>query len=633
MAGADLLEGTLLAGYRIVRPVGRGGMGVVYRAEEPSLGRSVALKVLAPALAGNEEFRRRFLREMQLAASIEHPNILPVYRAGEDQGLLYLAMRYVEAADLRQVLDLQGPLDPVRALDILDQVARALDAAHGRGLVHRDVKPGNILLAPPVAAGEREHIYLVDFGLARPGVGDASITGVGLFVGTPSYMAPEQLGAGPLDGRTDVYALGCVLFECLTGTPPFTAERHEAVLFAHVGATPPKASRARPGLPPALDAVIGRALAKDPQERYRSCGELAAAARAVFARPPAPAGPRPEEPTVPDRAAAGPDPARLAGPRSEAPTRVGPASPTRAPSAGMVAGERAGRLAGRVGRVLGVAATAAAKQALHPEAPPAPRARVPWPPPAASPPARAGPAAPARPSTPAAPVLAYQPLGRAAARARRALWLAVALAAVGVGANLADTAAARSVWGDPTGAGAPGRLAVGVSAAQALVFVLTAVLFLAWSRRAYANVGALGVRSLRFARWWVVAGWLVPVFSLFRPRQVLGDIWRASDPDLPAGAGERWRDRRVPVLLDWWWLAFLASTLARSVTIESVHALTAFMTFGLASRQLDRFEASAGAEAVADLLTVVAGLLALRMVAKLTARQEARAARLAGVGR
>jgi hypothetical protein len=609
MAGPELLSGTVLAGYRIVELVGRGGMGVVYRAEEPVLGRSVALKVLSPRLAADQDFRRRFLREMQVAASIEHPNILPVYRAGEEGGLLYLAMRYVQAPDLRQVLQRHGPLDAGRAVWIVDQVARALDAAHHRGLVHRDVKPGNVLLAAPATPGEPEHVYLADFGLTRPTAVDSSITRAGMFIGTPSYAAPEQLGNQPLDGRTDVYALGCVLYECLAGRPPFTAERDQAVLFAHVGADPPKVSQARPELPPAMDGVVERALAKAREDRYQSCPELATAARAALQRRLAPAG------------YGAPDPAPASRPE---------------PAPARTRGERAGRVADRVGHLLGVALSAA-QQARRATTPP-PGGPPSGPPGAAPPRARQdplpGPAdepAPRAHRAPSALLLAYQPLRRPAARLRRSLWLAVAVATVGVAVNLDDTAAARFLRGEPPDASAPSDLAVGVSLVQAGVFVLTAVLFLTWFRRAYANAAALGAGRLRFAGGWAVAGWLVPVFSLFRPKQLLNDVWRASDPELPADAGDAWRGRPVPALLGWWWLAFLASILARSVTVESVHAVTAFMTFGLLSHQLDRVEPSAGAQAFADLLTVLAGLLALRVVRRTTRRQEARAARLAGL--
>src|SRR5215212_3361614 len=284
----DPAAGTEVAGYRIIERAGSGGMGVVYRAEETGLGgRPVALKLLPPALAGDPDFRARFLREMRVAAAIDHPNIVPIYRAGEDRGLLYLAMRYVHASDLRRALETEGQLEPARALAILDQVARALDAAHARGLVHRDVKPGNILLAPPVLDGDPEHVYLVDFGLARSDNDDRSIGGGGSFLGTPRYAAPEQAAGRPVDGRTDGYALGCVLYECLTGRPPFADGSGEAVLLAHLEAAPPPLTPPpphpppplRPDLPPAIDQVVTRALAKSPDHRFPTCRALIAAAR------------------------------------------------------------------------------------------------------------------------------------------------------------------------------------------------------------------------------------------------------------------------------------------------------------------------------------------------------------------
>src|SRR5215211_7377006 len=230
-------------------------------------------------VAGYPDFRARFLREMRVAAAIDHPNIVPIYRAGEDRGLLYLAMRYVHASDLRRVLETEGRLDPVRTLSILDQVARALDAAHARGLVHRDVKPANILLAPPVIDGDPEHVYLVDFGLARSDSDDRSIGGAGSFLGTPRYAAPEQAAGLPVDGRTDGYALGCVLYECLTGQPPFPGGSGEAVLLAHLEATPPRVTTLRPHLPPAIDQVVAQAMAKAPEDRFPTCRALIAAAR------------------------------------------------------------------------------------------------------------------------------------------------------------------------------------------------------------------------------------------------------------------------------------------------------------------------------------------------------------------
>ena len=208
--------GGTLAGFRIEQLLGRGAMGAVYRGEDQHLQRKAALKVLAPELAADDRFRKRFLTESQLAASLDHPNIVPIYAAGEEGGLLYLAMRYVEGYDLRELVDsTPGGLEPALALRLLAPVADALDAAHGLGLVHRDVKPANVMIA---AATEQP--YLCDFGLARHASSAESLTGTQGFLGTLAYIAPEQIASGAVDARADVYALGCVLFECLTGSPP-----------------------------------------------------------------------------------------------------------------------------------------------------------------------------------------------------------------------------------------------------------------------------------------------------------------------------------------------------------------------------------------------------------------------------
>ena len=588
----DPAAGTEVAGYRIVEPAGSGGMGVVYRAEEIGLGdRPVALKLLPPALAGDPDFRARFLREMRVAAAIDHPNIVPIYRAGEDRGLLYLAMRYVHASDLRRVLEAEGRLEPGRALAILDQVARALDAAHARGLVHRDVKPGNILLAPPVFDGDPEHVYLVDFGLARSDSDDRSIGGGGSFLGTPRYAAPEQAAGRPVDGRTDGYALGCVLYECLTGQPPFPDGPGEAVLLAHLESPPPRVTALRPDLPPAIDQVVAHALAKAPEDRFPSCRALVTAARQALTLPsPGPATAR--APTPPPETPE-PHPPVPGPPVGEAtPPGSGGAPVVHSPW-GAPAGTATGTPAGTpVGTPWG------------------------WPPgPAAAP----GPAA----------LEGYLPLRRPARRARRALWVSILLALTSGAANLADTRAARVLTGDPSGTG---DLYLWVGVVQAGWFVVTAGLWLAWFRRAYLNLPALGARRLRFRAWWAVGAWLLPVFSLFRPKQVLNDVWRASDPDLPPDQADSWRRRPVAELLGWWWLAFLASVLVRSITTQAVHAAADFMLLGLLPEQFDRFQASAGMQVVADLLTVVCGLLALRVVRRTTARQDGRATRVAATG-
>jgi predicted Ser/Thr protein kinase len=270
----ELAPGTRFAGYRIEALIGRGAVAVVYRARDDA-GRAVALKLLDSTSAQDERFRRRFLRESELAAGLHHPHIVPTLAAGEDAGRLYLAMEYVDGADLRALLRDEGRLEPERAVALLDQVAAALDAAHAAGLVHRDVKPGNIL----VRGG---HAYVCDFGLARHVASMSSLTGDRGFVGTIDYVSPEQIEGTAVDARTDLYSLGCVLYECLAGMRPYERDSELSVVFAHLNESPPKPTDVRPELPTAFDDVVATALAKSPDERYASCGELATAARAAL---------------------------------------------------------------------------------------------------------------------------------------------------------------------------------------------------------------------------------------------------------------------------------------------------------------------------------------------------------------
>jgi DNA-binding beta-propeller fold protein YncE len=277
---ADPRLGTRLAGYRIQALLGRGGMGVVYLAEQLGPRRPVALKLLLDPATASQAFRERFLRESELAATIDHPNVLPVFDAGETEGVLWIAMRYVDGIDLAGLLEREGQLAAEQALAVCGQVAGALDAAHARGLVHRDVKPANVLLA--VEEGAVTHAYLADFGLTRRVGGARGLTVSGQVLGTIDYVAPEQVEGGPVDGRADQYALGCVLFECLTGVVPFPRDGELAVLWAHVNDPPPRVGEYRPDLPGALDDVVGRALAKAPGDRYPSCGALVSAAQAAL---------------------------------------------------------------------------------------------------------------------------------------------------------------------------------------------------------------------------------------------------------------------------------------------------------------------------------------------------------------
>ena len=278
----DLQPGTEVAGYRIERTLGRGGMSVVYLAEHDWLQRKVALKVLAPQLAEDERFRERFVRESRLAASLDHPNVIPIYEAGASGGDLFIAMRYVEGTDLRTLLHEVGELEPARAVAIVRQVAAALDAAHEQGLVHRDVKPGNVLLARQRGSEAGEHVYLSDFGLTKRSTSDSGITGTGQFVGTLDYAAPEQFKGGTPDARTDVYSLGCVLFECLTGSPPFTSENDAGLMYAHLQEAPPPVTARNPDLPREIDRAVATAMAKAPEDRQQTAGALADdAARAL----------------------------------------------------------------------------------------------------------------------------------------------------------------------------------------------------------------------------------------------------------------------------------------------------------------------------------------------------------------
>jgi hypothetical protein len=263
-------KGTMLAGYRVDGILGEGGMGIVYRATQLSLNRTVALKVLAAELGEDQEFRERFRREGLLQAALEHPHIVTVYEAGETEHGLFLAMRLVRGPTLKDMI-VARELDAGRSLRILAHMAEALDAAHEVGLIHRDVKPQNILVAA------RDHAYLADFGLTKA-PGEVGLTATGQFVATIDYASPEQIQSEPPTPRSDVYALAGVLYECLTGQVPYPRQTEAAVLFAHVSEPPPRVSTHRPDLPAELDDVVARGMAKDPAERPASAGELIRAA-------------------------------------------------------------------------------------------------------------------------------------------------------------------------------------------------------------------------------------------------------------------------------------------------------------------------------------------------------------------
>jgi hypothetical protein len=280
----DLNADPVIVGYRIEGLAGEGGMGVVYRATQLALGRPVALKLISPKLAADPLFRERFQRESRLAASIDHPNVIPVYEAGEADGSLFLSMRWVEGDDLDTLVRRGGGLDPSRTAHVVSQVAAALDAAHRRGLVHRDVKPANVL----VVGGREDHVYLTDFGLVKRMSGSGQLTRSGQLLGTIDYIAPEQIQGKGNDPRTDVYSLGCVLFHCLTGRVPFDTDNEVAKIYAHLNEPVPQPSDVVPGLPSALDKVVTRAMAKEPEQRFASAGDLGRAALKATEPPPPP---------------------------------------------------------------------------------------------------------------------------------------------------------------------------------------------------------------------------------------------------------------------------------------------------------------------------------------------------------
>jgi hypothetical protein len=276
---SELSEGDEFAGHRIERRLGRGGMGILYLALEPGLERRVALKLIAPEAVSDDIFARRFAEESRIAAAIEHPNVVPIYAAGEEAGVPWIAMRYVAGSDLGRRLAREGRLAVPAAAELIAQIGNGLDAIHAAGLVHRDVKPANVLLSGEPGS---EHAYITDFGVARNVATESGLTQTGRFVGTLDYVAPEQISGGPVDARVDVYALGCLLFKLLTGEVPFPREGEAARLYAHLHDPPPAPSLYAPEVPMALDDVVIRALSKSSEDRFPSAGDLGRAAQAAL---------------------------------------------------------------------------------------------------------------------------------------------------------------------------------------------------------------------------------------------------------------------------------------------------------------------------------------------------------------
>ena len=317
-----LTPGTRVAGYLLERLVGVGGMAAVYRARDERLGRVVALKLLA----GDESVRSRFVREARAVAAVDHPHIIPVYEAGEADGVQYIAMRFVAGDTLQGVLRAAGTLTPRRAASFISPVASALDAAHAAGLVHRDVKPANILVDS--RRGGPEHAYLTDFGIARAMLSAGTLTVAGQFLGTPDYAAPEQINGQPVDGRADQYALACVAFEMLTGTVPFPRDSAWSVLYAHLNEPPPLVTRIRAELPRAVHDVLAIALAKSPDYRYPTCGDFADALRQALGLDPYDPA---RFPSQPDTAAVPLPPTAKATAKLPTPTLVEPSPEPTAP--------------------------------------------------------------------------------------------------------------------------------------------------------------------------------------------------------------------------------------------------------------------------------------------------------------
>ena len=436
--GTGLAADSRIAGYWLEEQIGQGGMAVVFRARDERLHRLVALKVLAPALAGDGESRQRFIRESRAAAAVDDPHIIPVFEAGETAaGALFIAMRFVPGGDVYSLVRRIGPLSAPRAAAIVSPVASALDAAHAAGLVHRDVKPANMLL--DTRPGRPDHVYLSDFGLSKGTVtastGSTGLTGAGHFMGTLDYISPERIEGHQADGRADQYALACSAFEMLTGAPPFRSPEAAALMYAQLSQPPPPLTSRRPDLPAAADQVFARALAKAPGDRYASCREFADAMRAAFGLASYDSGPEPvlavQHP--PAASTRRPDPARpTAGDDVPGPAPAARPRPARSP-------DPAARPAATARPAPAARHAAAASRA--PAAPPAlpPRARSPRRvrtsrprPPQALPPRRPG-CARGRPRPGRGGIGAYLLRGRPSSRPLAAIPIAAAPAPGGPG--------------------------------------------------------------------------------------------------------------------------------------------------------------------------------------------------------
>lgn len=594
--------GMEVAGVRIEGRIGRGGMGVVYRARDIHLDRAVALKILPPELAQDDGFRKRFIRESRLASSIDHPNIVPIYRAGEHEGLLFIVMRYVEGSDLKTVLRREGALGLERSVAVVDQLARALDAAHARGLVHRDVKPGNILVVPSEEQQEAGHIYLTDFGLTKPASSEASMTDSGAFLGTVEYAAPEQIEGAQVDARTDVYGLGCVFYECLTGTVPFSGPSAAAIMYAHLFKDPPPATDVVPTLPTRLDAVLNTAMARSKEDRYATCRELIVATRAAAQEPETSSGGEPGPPKHQERPRSEPYANESSHPvgmifkavKEIVRDKPSPSSPTPPDSARRAAFDKVKNLA--------------FERLARP-----------------SPPEQAG-----RPEpvfTPPRYLIGFQSLAARSKQLQR--WL-LGSAVLDAGVAVITGLDFMSIAGSPHPRAAARSPIVPrwVTGIQLLVFIAVALMFVVWFYRAYTNLPHLGIERLRFSRVWALASWVIPIVNLWRPKQIMNDIWRASDPERPAYGSALWRGKAVPGIFLVWWCALVGSRLLGLGPLASLYDLSVMRSLNLVSGPAQQAEASLLIAALASGLSALAGILAIRVVGMTSARQEARVDKL-----